>query len=452
MGLRFFILIFIGILNTAGWAENSPIERTYNQISKGHYCTDHYVTVDEALGVLKSCEREHHLQYLQRSNADIIDWAVFQLAAENLVTRNKCFREQVESMKADNNKKLKKWSQALTAAWFGSQKTQLILDRCQQVEQSMEPADVKRYGKAKAYEMAERRDMHKLKKPVSQSLREICFDKKKVDKIRASHVLFQHTLPGMSSEEYFKVIGKNRNLLLNTKTGKPWTDEEILATNFSNPKTGFANLKVNDQDVPKLTADLTVVLDKDAREKSNVNKEVINSYSASGYHLSKSMRTYLYNEGIVNQVLDDKKLLDTPGGSCIQSKFETSAGGAIADFVVTSVGFGGVYFLAAKSIGKMAGLARRAALLNTAGVGMTLGALPEAGRILRDCNTRTKMKPMSTDGILSGKETLRPLGMYFENHSLDLDDTPHCQEAKTKNVILSPDDQNCIFDAAVSLI
>lgn len=469
MIVRILILSFIVISEAPAVAETSFIGSAYTQVKHQRFCG--LVTADEVRKANLPCVNNDQLKNLQRFPSQIYEWAVFQEAAEIQMKKNICANSQLRRLRTEDDKAsghpLKEiWASQLAASWLGVRKAELILAKCGPILSKIDPKEEKELGINKAYERATKRQLFGENKPLDEKWKRICMDRNQLNTLAAAKGMFVYSLPVVSSEKFFDIMGKNRNSLINKKTGKAFTDEEILAADLS---ADDINLRLDYTN--KFDQDLKNEFDRESTEKFKLTNEILKSKNKNGYDLSDAVKNYIFEDGTVNQVLLDKKEIGpdfkelsrpgelpvSNGAFCLISRYEATPVGETINFAATSMIAGGLITKLIKLPSVAASLSGSTrAMLSSAGGPTAAGGI-QIAKIYSACETGTyqarkvKNAGKSEMAVYEKADEKLPRELGFSRISLDMSDDPNCEGVEAKNLILTDNTASCVRDSLLNV-
>lgn len=482
MNLRLFVCaIFFLFSNFAKAAEispfygNSTIASAYNQLKHGRNCGQ--VTAAELKTQGFTCSMRKPVgdifDALKPANSEIFDQNIFNISAESQVERNKCLTEQIAAIQGDKNLQ-NAWQSFLIASWMGIKKSELMLNTCnREVFSRIEKANVKRYGIEKAYEISLKNSFMTKAKPLPDRWKEICFDDDAVEALKAATYAFKFSVPVISNPEFFKNLEDNRDMLINTETGKPLTDEDLLAADLSDDEgelqTDLVKLKIKKKASPNFENNIYDQINTLKNDRTTITDKITKSKSGSNYDLDAELIDYMYEDGTVLQTLKSKKLIPedysglgstdekkiSNGAFCMLARFEPTMVGELIDMGVQGYLFGKLFFSGA---GKLI-----AASKTPVGTGMKAASyLMVAKQIAKACpvpvvgdkpHRMQKVASMSqteTQATLMAGNLPKEVGYAKWNLEIDQKKTPSCKTAEQKNLMFnSAHDARCLLNIAI---
>jgi hypothetical protein len=452
-------------------AENSFFASAYNQVRNGRTCGQ--VTRSDLKKAGFTCGFGNPIDEISISSWEIFEWNVFQLGAESQIDKNDCLTEQITALMKDE-KLLKTWFSQLTAAWMGMKKSELILEKCQsEVTKRASPENIRQYGYKKAYEMSNN--------PLGKEWDAMCFDNDKINALKAARSLFPFALPVVSNPEFFKIMEKHRKMIVNKKTGKPLTDEELLKADLQD--LSFMKLKLE----TNFENDMKDSLSKLSSERTSITKQIKDSKTDGSYRLSDNIKDYIFQDETIYQTLSEKNLMaadyagldktksDDPkigiedpskvpvsnGAFCILAKYEPTLTGEIIDFAATSVIAGGVIFKALKGTKYLADLSKAGQVKKSLGYGLALNGYPMMAKQVfnscggNDAHTAKKVVSASKSEVLASIQASNlPSEVGYGTWNLEVDpkQTPSCKKAEDKNLMLNKKyKSNCFLDSLLAV-
>lgn len=453
------------------YADNSMLTSAYIQLSNARFCGQ--VSKQDLKNAGFSCDNRQPILQLNSSAWSIYEWNVFQLAAERQVEKNNCLTEQV-SVLVNDKSQFSDWNSRLIAAWLGQKKSELIINKCgADVYSRLDLADVKRYGVSKAYENSIKNSTFHLRKPLEKEWLDLCFDDEKISALRAANSLFQFSLPVVSDPALFKTLERHRKMLVNTNTGKPLSDADILNADLQD--LSFLTVKKNAQ----YDKDIIGSIQNLSNERTSITEKIKGSKTMEGYQLDTQIRDYLFEDETVDQVMSDKNLkyktqIETgdkkepelsAGAFCLMSKYEPNFTGEMVGLAVESAVAGGVVLKVWKGAKYLAGLSKTEKVKQSMGYGLKAVGYPMmAAQIAKSCPVPVfGNEPFRTSKVVSGikNENMAfikgadlpdSVGYGSWNLKMDTAQAPSCKTAEQRNLMLNNNySANCIFDTLLTL-
>lgn len=279
-----------------------------------------------------------------------LEQKVFNQAAEKQIAKNRCLNEQIKALRTDRGLRAR-WTSYLALAWMGMKKNELLLQKCRNIFLNVvEKADAKRYG----FEQAWQRNRDRLKKyrpelitdsdETVERLKPLCLNPEAVQAMGQAQQLFQHALPVISTPDIFSAMEKNRHILINKETGRPFTNNDLLITDLR--QDGLLRITSDPAFHRAIDRALTGVRE----DRSSTNKRIESSKNREGYKMSSNERDYIYQDGTVTEILEEQKLLGTSAGQCIMDRYEPSIASALAELAIPSAAIGKALGLAVRGI------------------------------------------------------------------------------------------------------
>ena len=449
MALRLLkTIFFISLLSTSAVAKNGFIASQIIQAQMGQSCSQ--VTAEDIKQSGLDCRG--HAQRLPGFAYSMLEDLVFGKAAENQIIKNKCLSEQIKQIEEDDKNRFS-WFARLTSAWMKWKKAKKLLEICNWSGTSKTP------------------NKHLVRIP-------ICSDRKQMAALKESEILFHLAVPTVGNDEVFKMMEQARKFVINTKTGKPITDEEIYTSDIT--QADFIEVLTKD---PELISTVKETLDKVAEPRLRVAEEMKKRLNPSyqswaqkkfdtpfANSLTQDMKDYLFEEGSVYQVLNEQKLLGTPGGTCILSRYESHANANLSETFALSA-LGGLAFRAGSlmvqglaRIGAAASGASRGSRVISSGEALLMGygltSMPS--EIWKSCLSETISYPrdlnakqvLLNDRINENLDTLPGLVRLSKitNIKFDPEKTPSCAEAKAKDLIVNPVEAASCFSQSLNAL
>ncbi len=329
--LVFFIFY---ALSRPAWAENNIFIRTYSGIANNRLCK--LVTENDVKSINSNCKYSSNNPFI--TSEQIYEWTIFQMSAKHQLKKNQCIEERTNIL-LKSDELMDQWTNALAVSWLGLKKTQLILERCEQI--SLQGRMLPFYTKRPS---------------IDPKWLEICDNESTRASLDTAKNIFQFSLPINSSPEFFEVFEKHRSTLISKKTGKPLTDFEILNSDLSN--TSF--IETNPNGIRALKNDIKQKFLTLTDERKKMSAKINNSLDTktNTYDLDFATRDYLFDDDTVMETLEKAgQLKASPGqptefatgAKCIVNHYEHSVGGEFAELALLSVFF--YRFLPAKTFG-----------------------------------------------------------------------------------------------------
>jgi hypothetical protein len=488
-----FIAAFASLAVFAGaHAENSIVASAYNQIRQGQYCSDVRKEDISTSGLNCSLETTKKLAKLNGSAADLMEHLVFERAADAQVTKNKCLQEQIETMMKDP-KRMQAYKFLLVQAWLNRRKANLMWDTCNKTfYQKMDLAMMKREGFEKEWARVEARargTQHEILGPSKEFMdkwKPICLKEETATALRNADELFSYALPVISAPAIFDAMDKNRDLLKIHATGKPITDQEILATDLRNLESlrfdlkepGQLKLDAALQDTFKdLAAERAKVANRLSRRDPPRTKAARLGGSGQG-PLESDHRDYLFEEGTVHQVmLNEGMMYDKATGNlsnsaaCLLARYEPTLMGSVLDFSAKTIVTGGAIGVGIRGVNAVRGATAVAGTKKALTAGqelkrgarlgaMTAGVEMLAHQVYRHCFSSTAR----TRHMNSMKDSDASVSMSIANLPEEITtdrsysvfskaEAPSCEDAGKQSLLTnSAHDANCMRELLFTVL
>ncbi len=471
--LRSIVILIAFILAPKLRAENSVFTAGYIQFSNGRFCDD--IGKDDLVSAGLDCGPKGHIDKLRSSYSELFDRQIFNLAAEKQIKKNKCLAEQIEVLAQNKKNRLDIYYSNMALAWLGMKKSKMIVDKCNaEVLSRLEAADVNRLGTRQAFEKARRASgFSSFRAPVNKKWLDICLDDDQMSSLRAATHLFQHSLPVISDPELFAELEKNREIIINNATGKPFSDSEIMAAKLQ--KKGLMSLQISEVFEEKIKA---VLLSRQA-ERQTISSQIEKSKTDGVYRVNSELKNFIVQDDTLNQVLESlgaipADYVDLPstspeeisaGAFCLLSWHEKHLKGEIFGFAAESALWGGLLLKLLRNGKAFSELSKLGQIKQATGYGfMVTGVRMTANQILKSCpvpfigdEAHKAKKVLATSKTeysaeRDGKYLPEDVGFRRWNIKMDPEDIPSCQDVEQKNSLLNSNyNSNCLLDALLEI-
>ncbi|MGZ3775767.1 MAG: hypothetical protein ACXVCN_18775 [Bdellovibrio sp.] len=446
----------------------------YNQIKNDRKCGD--VTKTDLKNAGFNCGIKNTNDVSNYLPWAIFEWNAFQVSAENQIDKNNCLNEQMTAL-FNNDQLLHTWFSQLTASWMGMKKSDLILTQC--------------YSKPRKTHSLEEFANYKQKKitqhdeSLSEEWNNICSDSQKISALKAARSLFPYALPVVSDSNFFKTMAKYRKMIINKKTNKPISDEDLLKADLQD--LSFMKLKID----PEFEREMKQNLSNLYSERSSITKQILDSKKNGSYELSDELKEYIFEDETVYQVLFDRNLMSVDyagldktrseinqntrekntedfakvpvsnGAFCILAKYEPTFTGEMIDFAMTSAIAGGILFKSLKGIKYLESLSTLKQIGRSTSLGFALNGYPMMAKQVynscggNDAHTSKKVVSMAKTEVLAsiqGADLPNEVGYGTWNLDIDPKITPSCNKIENKNLMLNKKyKSNCFLDSLLAI-
>lgn len=344
------------------------------------------------------------------------------------------------------------WLSQLAASWLGAKKAELILKKCRS------EVSVWYFNRSTLrLEGAKGAGATPWLGEMDSKWKDLCLDDEKMASINAARSLFQFAMPVVGSGDVFDEMEKNRSTIINKKTGKPLTDDEILAADLSD--LSFVKL----QSGKEFQSAIIARLDTLKEERTKITKEIGETQTKAGskeyFDLSDEQKDFMFGDGTVYDLLTRKKLIDpignqSNGAFCLMAKYEPSFTGEIFNVVASSAFAGGIIMRTLRGVGYATELTAAQQVKKGFTLGMALTASPQLFSSIRNaCTTNltnTNKLSRSSKGevsaFVSAASLPQDLGYQSWNSNIDPSEIPACKNAMDKNLILNGHKESCLFN------
>lgn len=465
--MRFSLILYILSIffPIALWAENNVFLKTISGIANGRLCAP--MTRYDLKPLEKFCKIPDELFSFSET---LYENAIFSLAATHQLKKNSCIKERLALLM--NSKKLNRnWNILLTKAWLGKRKSELIVKTCNEISFKKTPV----LGVLPNQHFNSFSNQLEPKDSNTEKWLEICNNKEQMVALRAADKIFEFSIPGISTPEFFNLIEKNRSMIVDKRTRLPLTDDDILKMNLDDSdesKTSeMENLTFNPNKYIKFQYALQKSFKSliDEREKFSQNLKKSKNKTSEFYNLDYAQKDYLFDDDSVIEILRETgELADTPvtsetisisnGAKCILNHYETTLTGEIAELVILARFFSGIISKAFKI--------NRASKSITSTQSMLIGAIPasvfQMGReIAKSCVDSSYMDKKLTDqrrkqGKVDDIIDTLPTEVGFANGYLEAEDfpiekTPSCKELPKSLMLNDLKHASCIQSTLLAL-
>jgi hypothetical protein len=334
--------IFALLLPDPVRADVGLVAGLYQQVKNNKYCFQ-----------VPSCQRHGF------DGEKVFKRALFNFAADKQLQKNNCMKDLLSDVEKKEN--ADEWALSLMTSWLGVRKSELLLQSCKSlVGNKIEPADRKRYGARRAYEMALKRTPNPTE-PVDEETLNLCLDQGKLKSLENAAAAFRFSLPVINHPDFYKWMEKNRNKIISKNTGKPLSDAELLEMDLND--TSNLKLLLNTEDYDTFNASFRSL----KKQREAVSQELENYKNGEIKDLSQSTKDFIYEDGTLAQSLvaygalnnesdslNSKAASEIPTvGVCMLSQYETTLGGTVTEMSVEIATIG----IAALKIEKAFGVA-----------------------------------------------------------------------------------------------
>lgn len=447
-----FVLIptFMLLLSSAAFGENSVLSSNFSQLSQGRICGP-LSQLSKNETVYLCTNKKNNLAELFVSGQNTFEKTVFNEAIQNQLAKNKCVQAQT-SLLIKDPQALSVWKYQLTQAWLGKRKSELILDKCmKEVEHKIDLKERMVGGLGSAYKKAMQDEFALIKTKDTFEKNpwdEICNDKSKMAALKAAHSIFTYTLPVISSPELLDLVEKNRDIILNKKSGKPLADIDILNSNLSDLSFDLKDNKSFDESILKIASTAN-------RQRAKVTAAIEEMNKKNESDADTDLKDYIFNDDTLYQTLENNKLLDqkkpwteqSSGVFCLMSKYEPSFSGDLFDLSSTAFLSGGVLLKAFKSSKYLAGLSEMRQAENALLAGFELQAARQSvNQFINACLSDLPALQKSVSAKKNERNvSRRTVGLANNKNqrtwslAIDPKKIPDCDEASRKNLIANAD-------------
>lgn len=462
MRLQSLLLFFLFFYSVVAHTKNSFVASVYQEFSSGRACRQATKKeLDLLLG--ESCNKQV-LQYKGFSPLPntVFEWGAFQLAADEQILKNQCAVEKIAELKA-NPQLWETWKSMLALAWLGLKKSELILQTCANsvLKQVQSPSMLRQKDKSKSKNEA----VGALFTGESEGDKKwlsICEDEERMAALKASRTLFQYSVPGFSSPEFFRLFGDHMGKLKNNQTQAPLTDADILAMDFRKDLDKL-ELEIN----PQLDSQILSTLESLGNERQKIKQQIEKSKTAKGYELDEEIQDYLFQDGTVTQALAKRGFSNSGNNAyCLHVDYSPTLAGELLDIAGTSAFAAGFIYKVAKGSKYMLGLSKGEKIkksfvwgIDFVGYPMLLHDLKESCPIPflgNEAARSTKIDPVGKDELMTvSKASKLPEEINYKRWNLkfDIEKTPTCKKVGEQNYILSDNMSNasCVMMSLLAI-
>ncbi len=427
------------------FAENDILIENYNGLTKGRVCWR--VDEKELANFEKiRCHYPSSSDLLYTSNNNIFEWSVFQKSADLQVKKNNCLRQKISAI-VNDDKLLEQWTMDLKESWLAMKKAELALNKCEVYNQ-----------KADMLPRALHFPSFNSRNGLDPKWIKLCSDKEYLNLLTASKDLFGASMPIVSDQEFFDLIGEERSGIINKKTGRPLNDQEILNLDLQDT----SNIEFNKKSLGLFTQKIKKKFRELSYERKTLNESLLSKRTRDTkvYALDTATKDFLFEDNTVYETLGKLKLLDTTevspgktplpmGVKCLMNHYESNDNAELAEFILfTSVSYVGLFkILNLAKLSKLSTLKR--GFLSSSVGGHTKAVMNS----IQVCSSDLYQKKR-TDGR-ANKEApdfdLEPLEKEasFKFHDLEIPDklTPACKGIETDVVVNDFRRSSCLMNA-----
>lgn len=459
MSLLKFALFVGSIFWCAGaLAGNWFIPATWNQIRAGQFCGQvQDKDVDESglnCGGHKNSAAEAGIDANQ-----LLHNLVFAEAAKKQLKDDRCTLQALEKILGERRRPA--WTGAAVSNWLGLRRSELELTQCLILFPETFDSHDRRHVSLERTYLRGQPDLVKRRQDLSTEKLKEWKTKCTPRTYRILHSaqrLFAHALPVISSPEALALVEENRESIVLAATGKPLTDKDILNMDLRD----LSGIRVKSGQLQDAVGEF---LNDTLSGRAYALKEIENAEKKGTVQsLDSDIRNYIYEQGTVTQILDERKMIEmdgsgrikktTPGANCILAWYEPTMAGELIDFSLTSWFGGSVGLKVAKyfdktKVGKKVVEAASASKWGKtkAIAGLGMGAVAARDFMVggyRQCLSRMGKTPRLKDMAKTDKDILvesidLPEQYGYEQSKIvfDEDEVPACERDKGGNLAIN---------------
>lgn len=195
---------------------------------------------------------------------------------------------------------------------------------------------------------------------VRDRYRDMCINEENYAALQGAEAYYMQTVPIVNGQEFHQAVEAARGSILSQATGQALTDAEILSMDLRDINTTFGQLNLSSPDSLNGLDDLLEQTENQRREMAEGLAGALNTQNPSpnsdqaayrqwhpGSELSRAQRSYLYQQGAVLEVLEERGQVtpNSQGGfenptqpaTCLMSQHETTLIGEVGEFLVTGL-------------------------------------------------------------------------------------------------------------------
>lgn len=314
-------------------AENNPFVKTYIGITNSRVCG--IVSRDDVKALGKDCPPYPGNTLFTTSEA-LFEWTIFQTSANLQLQKNKCIIERSEVLlKSDHL--MEQWINALTVSWLGKRKSELILQKCKEVNFNTN----ERIGARLNIGFTPR-------STVDPQWLKICEDPNTLVTLSSAANIFEYSLPITSSPQFFDNMESHRDAVIYKKTGKPITNEEILNSDITN----LSFILLDSNELKSLVKDITKDFKAVSDERKEMRLKILSTREPKNktFNIDDATKEYIFDDDTVFEVLEKTGQLESDfitgdtvkmsnGAKCILNHYEHSFDAEITELLALSIFF-----------------------------------------------------------------------------------------------------------------
>ncbi|MCB9027310.1 MAG: hypothetical protein H6625_13395 [Bdellovibrionaceae bacterium] len=352
----FFLIIYIFFIAHNSQARNSGIASTFNQwVNKDKACFK--ISEEEFTKAGYKCGMGNPTSKEIVTNWEVFEWLVFQKSAENQILKNKCLDQQLEVLLKDP-KRLDDWVFTVATAWIGYKQAELLSNYCRR--RLDEGYDVEAIA---------------FIKPAPVKLGECSEDR--YFQLNLSKELFQLAIPIISKSSFIKIIEKYRGNI--TIDNKEFSDSQIIEHDLDD----LGKVNINTSEALKKSIREELLSFK--KDRIEVDKNIRKSKNKNGrFVLDEDLQDFIYNDGTVQETLNELGLSSSKGEMCMSANFEPSLSGSLFDFAFLTVAGGGAWGALFRGTRLLATATKFQMTKSALGKGLTLSTANLIGKEIAD--------------------------------------------------------------------
>lgn len=442
--LTFFSLLVL--VSSQAFAENSFLIEHYNGLTKDRFCSGIDEKELETFKTIK-CYYPSSLAVSRISSYDIFEWSVFQKSAELQLKKNECLRQKISAI-VNDDKLLEQWTTQLKQSWLGMKKAELTLEKCEKMNQ-----------KPHSLPQALHSPQFLSKKGLDPEWVKLCEDKELLNQLAVAKDLFVFSMPVVSDSEFFDLMYDQRDELLNKKTGKPFTFQEILDADVKD----LSNAELSKKSKEILHYKIKNKFRELSYERKTISDNLVSNRNkiTKTYKVDSDTRDFLFEDNTVYETLSDLKLLGIPdsqsrqpqvpmGVKCLLNRYESNETAEIAEFLVLSAGWGVAFkILALTKISRLAAFKKNKFWTSLFAAGENQ-AIPKT---IQECSSDLyqKTKLSNRNGKVVTEFDPKPFKeeFAFKFHELEIPakSTPSCKGLEKHVVVNDFKRSGCLINA-----
>ncbi len=286
----FLFLLFAGKSATAV----NPFDAMMNNAFYGfHDCTAIKQAHIDSL-FPNTCSRKTSGQ-LEQDGLDILKYLIFN-EGRNLAEKKSACLQDYSNALMKSQVSLTEYRQKLTTSWLNRKKAEMLIKECQKIDTSLSQSSQLNQVRVLNHLTPFERDYLAENHPELQlKYYPLCRNPRQMSTLKILIDLSDQAAPFFSSSDVYKLLEKNRSMVISEKTGRPVTDEEIRDIDLNGE-----NIFVK-PDPLKLPAFFKSLENYFAQKKEDRNHFI----AELGGEFSNGKLKKLFEEGSAREAMDD---------------------------------------------------------------------------------------------------------------------------------------------------